>query len=188
MDALGICNAALDQIGADRIQALDEESRLAELCAARFAPVRDAVLAERVWRFAIVRREIAEDAAAPAYGYAHRYELPSTVVQVLEASDGVYQLEAWEREGAYILTDAESPICVRSVDQVEDVALWPAAFAQAVTTRLAAELAMPVTENRGLTGELWQLYRRHLTEAAASDAKQGVHGSTRTNVVNQWRA
>lgn len=174
MDAVGICNAALDQLGADRIQALDQEnSTLAELFAAQFGPVRDAVLGERAWRFATQRHEIAADEQAPAYGFAYRYAVPSVVIQVLEVSDGTNRVDTWKREGAFILTDTASPIYIRSVDQVEDVSLWPALFGRAVSTRLAAELCVAITENRSLAGDLWQLYRRHLTEAALADAKQG---------------
>ena len=173
MDAVGICNAALELLGVDQIQALDEESSPAELCNAHFVPTRDAVLGEGVWRFAIQRHELAADAEAPAYGYAHRYQLP-TVIQILEANDGEYPLEAWEREGRYLLTDQAGPIYIRSVDQVDDVSLWPPGFSQAVITRLAATFAPVLSENRSLAADLWQLYLRQLKEALLADGQQAT--------------
>lgn len=188
MDAVEICNAALDQLGVDRIQSLEDESSRAELCSARFAIVRDAVLGERAWRFAIGRHEIAEDGESPAYGYGRRFPLPSIVVQVLEVSDGADDLSDWQREGAFLLANAEGPIFIRSVDQVEDVALWPAVFCSAVVARLAAELCIPLTEGKAVAESLWALYRRHLGEAAASDGKQGARSTWDTSFVNRWRA
>lgn len=188
MDAVEICNAALDQLGSDRITSLEDESVLAELCAARFPAVRDAVLGERAWRFAIQRLEIAADASEPIYGYACRYALPSTVVQVLEASDGFDPLKDWQREGAFILTDTEGPIYVRAVCEVEDVSLWPPGFAQAVTTRLAADMCVSITEDKGRADTLWQRYRLHLREAIAADGMQGAHQTRATYAVNRWRA
>lgn len=171
MDAVEICNAALDMLGVDRIQSFDEESTRADLCSARFPAVRDAVLAERPWRFATARHELAEDGTAPTYGFAHRYAIPSETLQVLDVTDGTYSLDAWKREGAFILTDQEAPIFIRSTDQVDDVSLWPPGFCRAVETRLAAELCGTLTEGNATT--FWQLYGMRLSEAALRDAGQG---------------
>ena len=187
MDKVALCNLALSALGDDTISTLTDASTLAELCSTNFDAVRDAVLGERAWRFATVRRQLAADATAPAWGAAHRYALPKTVIQVLEASDGTHPLPDWRREGGFVLTDQAGPIYIRSVEQIEDVSLWPPGFCQAVAARLAAVLAVPVTESRPLAEQLWKLYRMRLSEAGTADALQGVHGSTRTNTVNRWR-
>lgn len=182
MDAVGICNLALGWVGAGRIAALTEASRLAELCNANFNPVRDAVLEERAWRFATTRRAIAAAAAGPAWGYTYRYLLPSSVVRVLEVSDGSAPLTDWEREGQYVVTNQASPIYVRSIDRVDDPAGWPPGFTMAVATRLAATLATTISENRALQEELWARYREQLKRAGAVEGQQGRAGTT----TNDW--
>lgn len=184
MDAVAICNLALGWVGAGRIAALTEASKLAELCNANFAPVRDAVLEERAWRFATLRRPIAADATAPSWGYAYRYLLPSTVVRVLEVSDGSSSLRDWEREGGYVLTDQVSPIYVRCVERVEDPAGWPPGFTMAVALRLAATLATTLSENRALQDELWARYRDQVKRAGAVEGQQGRAGT----LTNDWLA
>lgn len=173
MDAVEICNAALDMLGADRINALEDENSRAELCAARFPACRDAVIGERPWRWATQRHELAADPDAPAYGFAYRYPLPAEVSQVLEASDGDQPVDVWRREGPFILSDTASPIFIRSVDIIDDVALWPAGFCRAVETRLAADLCAPLSEGQSHGAELWKLYGVRLAEASLADAKQG---------------
>jgi hypothetical protein len=173
VDAVGICNMALGWLGAGTITALTEASTLGELCAANFNPVRDAVLEERAWRFATQRRSVAADPVAPAYGAAYRYLIPSQVIRVLEVSDGADQLLDWQREGDYVITDQASPIYLRSVERVDDTARWTPGFTMSMATRLAATLAITLTENRALQADLWSLYARRLQEAGAKDGMQG---------------
>jgi hypothetical protein len=46
-------------------------------------------------------------------------------------------------------------------------------FVQALAARMAAELAIPLSENAQLQGTMWQLYGTKLAEAAARDGQQG---------------
>ena len=181
MDAVEICNMALGWVGAGRITSLSEASTLGELCRRNFGPVRDAGLEERAWRFATVRRQLAAAAADPAYGFAYQYLLPSSVVRVLEASDGAEPLLDWTREGQYVLTNQSGPIYVRSVERMDDPGTWSPGFTQAMATRLAATLAVAIAENRALHEELMARYRKLMLRSGALDGQQGRAQSTTNN-------
>jgi hypothetical protein len=58
-------------------------------------------------------------------------------------------------------------------------------FVQVVAARIAADIAMALTENRKLQVDMWQLYERKLAEAAASDGQQGSNDFiTQTQLVD----
>lgn len=174
MDLVSLCNAALGLVGAQPITALTDDVTTATLCSRLLPMCRDAVLEEREWTFAVSRQVLAADTTAPAFGYDYRYLVPSTVLRVLQLEDGTTSTDVqWVREGAYLLTDQAAPVYVRWLTRVEDPALWSAGFTQTLIYRLAAALAVPVTENRTLQADLYQLYQRALRDAAATDGMQG---------------
>ena len=51
--AVSICNQALSLVGANSIISLDDNTTEARLCKAIYEPVRDALLEEHAWTFAI---------------------------------------------------------------------------------------------------------------------------------------
>lgn len=174
MTPVDLANLALGWLGEPRIVSFEDPSKNAGILKAAFPAIRDAVLEARDWTFATERFDLAPDAALPAFGYAARFALPGSVLrvvscEVLEGSD----LE-WVREGAFILTrDAAPRLFVKGIVRVEDSSLWSPGFAQALAARLAADLCVPLTENRAVGADLWALYERKLKDAAANDGRQG---------------
>jgi hypothetical protein len=174
VDPVSICNLALGWLGAQLINTLDDESTEARLCKANFDLVRDAVLEAKAWTFATKRYVLAPDAGAPEFGWSKRFPLPPEVVRVLrcDAPRGDGRLP-WAREGAFILADDTDVLHLAAIVRVEDAAQWSPAFGNAVAARLAAELAVPLSENRSLQADLWSLYERKLKQAGTLDGMQG---------------
>lgn len=173
MDPVAICNFALGLVAGKLIVTLDDETTEARLCKVSFDQVRDAVLEAKAWTFATRRYVLAPSAEAPLFGWGKQFPLPADVLRVLWCDDGSGDRRLdWAREGQAILADVEAVHLV-AIARVEDAALWSPAFAQAMATRLAAELAVPLSENRSLQADLWTLYERKLKEAATLDGMQG---------------
>jgi len=188
VDPVSIANLALSWLGFDPIVSLEDDSKSANKINANFAPIRDAVLEDRDWTFAMERLALNKEADPPAFGYTAKYLLPAKVLRVVTANDDGGAVDAfayqvglaagskldWVKEGRSILANTTSAtVNVLAVVQVEDVTLWSPGFCQAVAARLAADLCVPLTENRSLQADLWKLYTDKLRDASANDGRQG---------------
>jgi hypothetical protein len=191
-DPVSICNAALSFAGQKPITSLDaDDTEAARLCAANYPAAVKAVLEERGWTFATGWTVLAPADAAPADAaspeFSRRFLLPATVLRVLQCDDGSgsFELE-WKREGEYILADCAT-LHVRAIQLIDDPKLWTGNFAIAVAYRLAALLAIPLTENRSLHADLVQLYQEQIRQAGALDGTQGRREPARASRISRAR-
>ena len=168
-----VCNVALGSVGAPLINSIDDANTGARLCKANFAIVRDAVLEERPWSFAVQRKAYTREIATPAFGYSYQYLLGSEVLRVIEAYETDPGDLDYAVENRRILCDAADGIYARVLVRVEDLALWSPSFTAAVAYRLAALLAVPLVDNRTLQADQWQLYAKQLSLAGTLDGMQG---------------
>lgn len=200
MDPVDIANLALGWLGVKQIASFDDPSPAGRRVKSVFAGLRDSVLEDADWSFATERRELPRDGTTPLFGYASRYLMPSDVITVRKAFPSVVtglidafaaSLEptdsdfmAWEIEsgtnsagqrGRYILADTiATSLYVKAIVRVEDHTLWSPTFTQALAARLAADLCVPLTEDKALAAQMWQLYKVKLDAATGNDAKQGM--------------
>jgi hypothetical protein len=165
-----VCNQALAQLGADPITALGDAQKEATLCADMYPWVRDAVLMEMEWRFAMTRYELPPLADTPAFGFSHLFAIPNDTLRVISVNDNKYP---WRIEGDRILTNAGMAQVV-AIARVSEVGAWSAAFAEIMIIRLAHELCIPLTKSRALAGQLYDTYMAKLRRAAASESQQGT--------------
>ena len=175
MDAIQVCNLALGALGTAGITSFEDDSDQARACAAFYAPMRDAVLEDALWSFAKEQYVLAPSVPAPLFGWAYKFLVPAEVVKVHRVSDTPEDDDSgieWERQGGFILADV-STIYMTAVRRAEDSSLYSAAFCAALAARLASELAIPLTENRALQADLWQLYRQKVADAQGLDKSQG---------------
>ncbi len=222
MDPLSVANLALSWLGCDRILGfIAPSSRNEQLVHDSFDGLRDAVLEEHDWTFAIARYRLPKSVGAPAFGYRSRFELPPDVLRVIACTMGAATavvplgappLEAplpvlldafavellstenvaseidWQKEGRFIVTEGAVGILdVTAVVRVADSSQWSPAFAQVLAARLAAELALPITQDRALQSTLWTLYETKLKDALASDGRQGRSRRIRANALARRR-
>lgn len=188
---VSISNQALGWLGANPITSLDENGAAAALCRNNYDHCRDAVLESRAWTFSIARAEsISEDRDAWGVDYSH--PRPFDWLRVLRVYRGrnngppkSWPLSSdWRLESGNILT-RDSHIYLYGQKRVYDTAHWTPMFVQVVAARIAADIAMALTENRKLQVDMWQLYERKLAEAAASDGQQGSNDFiTQTQLVD----
>ena len=165
---VGICNQALGWLGATPIISLDDNTTEARLCKANYALVRDAVLEAHNWTFAIGRFDLPQNATGPVNGYTNAFQIPTEVLRVLDVNCG----EDWRVEGQDIVTN-EAVAKIRAVVRVADPNRFSSLFTQALAARLAADLAIALTQSRELQQQHYQIYLEKLDEAAANDGSQG---------------
>jgi hypothetical protein len=174
VDQVGICNLALGWLGEKRITSIDDESTAARLCKDMWTHALDNMIASREWTFARQRfGPIAASVDVPAFYYTKKFQIPSTVLRVLRVEDAYAQaLEEWQREGDFIVC-FDTTIYMVALVRVADVSSLPAPFAQALAARIAADLAIPVTQNSDLWAKRVQLAAAELQNAATLDGMQG---------------
>lgn len=187
-------------LGGETIISLEDDLKEAKLCNANYELIRDAVLEEREWTFAVERIEPAALVTTPKYGFAKEFQLPATVLRVLQVSRagdgdtgiagsytedptmlGTYDKVEWLKEGRVIRANNASRIYCRVIQQITDVTKFSPGFTQALAARLAMDLAIPLTGSRLLQRDMAVLYGEKLASAAATDGMQGRSYRTRSS-------
>jgi len=203
VDPVSVANLALGWLGSPPVIAIDgsDESAAGQLLFQQFERLRDSVTEDRDWTFATARLQLAADKDAPAFGYTSRFLVPGHVLRVITcalaspvgsidafaasmigaSSADVAQVD-WVKEGPYILAGSAAAgqgglpipaVNVKAIVKAPDPGIWSPCFEQALAARIAADLCIAITENRGLQADLWKLYQEKLRAAASNDGRQG---------------
>lgn len=175
VDETVICNLALGWLGARLITSLDDaDSVEASLCQSNYATSRDATLEARDWTFASTRCVPNKLADPPAFGFGSAFQLPPDNIRVMQAgADVTFKDDMdWVREKDQILCD-EDVIYVRYIFRLEDTQKYMPSFVHACAARLAADLAVPLTNSKDMQVLMANLYIAKLEAAGATDGVQG---------------
>ena len=166
-----ICNLALAKIGDQQITSLTENSKAGRLCNLVYEPLRDATLRAHPWNFAITRETLALHSVAPSYEYTAKFTLPVNFLRLL-GTDMVDTAE-FVLEGSFILCNA-STLIIKYVKQETDPNQYDWLFVEALSARIAAELAISIADSRTMSVDLFNLYGTKLSEARTADATEGT--------------
>jgi hypothetical protein len=151
--------------------------------------IRDAVLEERMWTFATAR---ASSISQTKDEWDSMYVHPSppdwiSVFRVYRNHN--HRDYSWRMEGGNILSKYTS-VLLWGLERVTDTGKFSPLFVQALAARIAADAAIPLTENRSLQSDMWNLYDAKLSAAAAKDGMQGSNDRTTSdrliNVRGSW--
>ncbi len=154
-------------MGYGAITSLSDGSKAANLADRTWPIVRDHVLRDHPWNFAVSRTTLAPLATAPDWGFTYQHELPTDLLRLLEVlglSAGEYQVE-----GSKILAD-DDVLYVRYIRQITDPNEYDAAFVNAVSTRLAFEMSESLTQSNPKKNGLWDEYVEVINRAKLIDA------------------
>jgi hypothetical protein len=148
MTPTDIVNQALGLLGESAISGYDENLPVARAARAHYETTRDSLLRRHRWNFARKRAELSQLSEAPAFGFAHKYALPSDCLRVLQLN-GLSALECeadFEIEGLELLTDADTAKIVY-VARIADPSKWDSLFVEAFIYKLGAALAIQVADS-----------------------------------------
>lgn len=178
-----IINLALTRLAVRHITTIDDASEPARQAKLVWGMIRQSVLRDHPWGFALKSVELtaAEGASVPGWSYAYLY--PSDclkVVKLYSESDTVsaqnYKKTAISgAEGAddYIVLACNTNGAI--IDYIADIdkpALFDSMFIDALALRLAAELAKPLTGDNSKRQAMLQEYFLALDAAKVDDAKE----------------
>lgn len=170
-----ICNMALGHVGVSlRIISLDDESAEARACDTYFEPDRNLVLEAFPWNFAGKRSVLSLVEEDPNDDWAYAYRWPTGCLKPLRIISGVRQDPApppfeisHDDNGRLIFTD-ESPATLLYTAELTNPQWWPAAFAEALSWRLAADVAFQLEASKAMRDYALQRYGQALVEAATN--------------------
>lgn len=166
---IDICNSALDKVGQTPIMSLTDGNRAAKLCNRNWPLVRDKVLRDHPWNFAVKRAILAPTTVVPAWGFGSAFQKPTDMLRLLEVLD--LQAGEYQVEGGAILADGNT-LRVRYVARIEDPNAYDALFCDSVAIALALELCEPLTQSSSKIQLLEQAYRDSLLRAKSADAQE----------------
>ncbi|WP_051560474.1 hypothetical protein [Marinobacterium jannaschii] len=173
-----ICNLALGRIGKPVIRSFDDSSAQAGYCRTFWDHLRDEVLAAHAWGFAEKSVALA-DLGNPPPDWGYRYQLPVDclrAIEVIPATRGMppapwKRIAAPDGASANVLTDQDQA-WLRYTARIENPNAYTTEFAEAFAWRLAAEMALPLTKDKGLHQWAHEQYRVAMSKAEATDANQ----------------
>lgn len=175
---IGICQMALDHIGARQINSLTDQCQEARACSRLYASARDQVLRDHPWGFAERRRRLALLTPPNLHGYLYAYEYPTDCFHAREIFAGAYlkpiEFRVARLDEGYpklILTNEPDAILIYTA-HVTDADGFDSAFAAALSWRLAADLAMPLTKTLAVQQSAMEIYSYHINSAGKNDAAE----------------
>lgn len=175
VSVVSICNRALDTLGADPITSLDDPQKAARLCNRNFTMSRDAVLRAYPWNCAMARASLAASTDVPAFGFARYFPVPDDFLRMWRLQDDDEGVIKWRLEGRRIATDAGAPLLIVYASIVTDPAQFDSLLVDALSARLAADIAYTLIGSMQAQQNAWSIYQAKLAEARQINAQeQGV--------------
>jgi hypothetical protein len=165
---VSICNSALAKLGADRITSLEQDTRNARICRERFPFLRNEVLRAHVWGFAKKRVSLAASSDTPDFGWDYAYLLPSDCLRVIRED---YIDVDFDIEGRYILTD-NSTFDLIYIFEETNSGNFDYMFAEALATRLAADISYVITQSNTMMTTMMQAYASLIRDARFVSASE----------------
>ncbi len=204
---LQICNKALLRLAANQVDSPDgraatitTESLEAKLCRANFNVIRDIVLEDRVWSFALKRVILdTPEQVPPEFGYGQKFVLPSDTLYVWRVDNqGFVDISTqvlthansinWSVEANQLLCNYNKAF-VRYVGTLDSDSIKTASsqFIDVLSLRLAIEMCMPLTENNTMMQALQAEYEKRLIDASSIDGGQATREIIRANTIRNSR-
>jgi len=200
-----ICNLALSHIGAASINALTENTVVAEACNLHYEPTRDAVLRDHAWGFAR-KRQILALLPETFSGFEFAYAYPIDCMSAIEIfrfdgnSSGTGIIDPRELSAInvpkvafetsvnddlnqeIILTDKADAELIYTA-KITTPALFDPIFVEALSFALAVKLAQPLKADRAIRDDVKRDYLRIVERAKAVNANETFQKTDESNNV-----
>lgn len=178
---VGICNLALAHIGQKPISDLNEASENARKCKLVYELMRDALLRDHQWNFARAIKKMTElEEVIPGWSYLYAQPQKCLFVRRVFNSANIVTPRPLEfdvvlspvSEVKAISTNTEAA-WIEYTYQVTDPSLFDPLFTEALSYKIAAAIAKPLTGDIQLASSLLQMFSTIVDKANLQNAKEG---------------
>lgn len=189
---IDLCNIALSRIGRGSIISLDDRSEESRQCKLYYDLCRQTLLKDYDWGFAKRIDQLAQ-IDLQHFGWAYVYAYPSQCLQVLRIyndqgeslvhkNDVIDQWDIFNISGGRqaLACDVTAARAEYVVD-IRDATLYSAQFSDALSWRLAAELAFPLTGDANLRMNAWQFFEMTARKVKTNTARERNVDAKTTN-------
>jgi hypothetical protein len=117
-----------------------------------------------------MRASLPKDVVKPAFGYGNAFVLPADFLRLLTVEN---PLDPYQVENGKILSNNDNMRIVYT-GLVTDVTKYDTLLVDALTARIAADLAQPLLQSTSAMEQMWQMYELKLREAKFVDAQENA--------------
>ena len=168
---VGICNGALNQLGATTILSLTEDSKNARLCNARFSEVRDAVFRSHPWNCLQKRVEYHHQLQLQLGVLNFNMTLPGDCLRLLR----ILEYDSNHKvEGRSILSNSET-MKILYISRVTDPNQYDELLRETLSSALGADIAYAITSNNTTSQNMIVSYQEKLRDARFVDSTEGYN-------------
>lgn len=175
MSKVAVINVALRRLGQETITSLTEGSRAANLANPHYDELLELLTRRNQWNWAEKRVQLARSASTPVSTFDYQFFMPADCarVVVVSADDSGssnlrYELAYDDTDGNVLLADA-TQIYLTYVSYVTDTAKMPPDFRYALSMALARDLAIPLTNSRGIADDMRDAAEKAWLRAVSTD-------------------
>ena len=172
-----IINRSLALLGVESITSISDNSKEASTSRLIFDDTRAAVFRSHPWNCLIKRASLPKAVEKPVFAFSAAFDLPADFLRLIsvEFPDVPYRVESGK-----ILSQNDT-MNIEYVALITDVTLYDVLLVDALTARLASDLAQPLMQSSTLAADLWELYEKKLKEARYVDAQENSQDTLETN-------
>lgn len=175
MSKVAICNQGLSWIGGNLITSFGDGSTEADLCSTNYEALRDSVLEDREWTFAQQWFRLTPTTSTPTNQarWSYQFLLDPQILKVNEVVNENDNPLTFSKERRYLYSNS-AVLVIRATIKIVDTTEFSSGFIQALAARIAADLAIPLTESRSLQKDMYALYGQKLVDGITVDSMQGT--------------
>lgn len=173
-----IVNVGLILLGQPTILRLDDDNDVARPANALWPDVRDAVLSEHPWNRCTKILTLSKTPRNPGWvtterSYSYEYLYPADCLRILEPEDDLAKWEAGvSTTGEAVIWSDTDGLTVKYIFRNTNVSQYSSWLSLAMSKRMAAELALPITQSLSKANAMMTAYQMHLSRAKGMDGQE----------------
>ena len=187
-----IVNSALSHLGEAPILTLNDDTVAAKESKLKWPLVRDSILREQEWGFAIDQQILIKDVTNPPFGFDVRFQLPNECLRVLSITEEIQPFPLGQGptyklvKDRYLLTneDPDGGLPLTFISVVTDPTQYDANFVTLAALELALAMAYTLTGSNTNVDILERQAKSARKKARSRDAKERGRHSRGSDFIN----